>query len=190
MPDLSIAASVIATTGTLLGALGAFGGIALTHRFTVRREEAQFNRQRKDQRMEARRQAHLDLLGTTTELRAAIETTGLGHWPDMNVRLATIQQRAVSAGLYASRVALLSPDTADVAFKLASAASRLAATTAQYTNMARNQNDQFLAGQITRPIDLTEFDGHIERFARAAAQDSREVTALPVVNPLPTDQGA
>lgn len=124
--------------------------------------------------MQERRQANLDLLGTATQLKAEIEATGQRHWTDMNVRLTTIQQRAVSASLHASRVALLSPETADIALKLASAASRLAATTAAYTVMASNQNEQLLGGQITRPIDLAEFDGYIERFSRAAAQDSQE----------------
>jgi hypothetical protein len=136
MPDFSVVATVISTTGPLLGALGALGGVALTHRLNFRREEAQFNRQRKDQRTQARRQAYVDLLGMATQLKSEIEIAGQRHWKDMNVRLATIQQHAVSAGLYASRVVLLSPETAEAALALASVAGRLAAATAENTNMA------------------------------------------------------
>lgn len=176
MPDISVVATAISTTGALLGALG---GVALSSWTTVRRDqaqlrrdEAQFHRQRDDQRAEARRQAHLDLLGTANQLKTDIEFAGVQHWTDMNVKLDTIQQRAVSASLHASRVALLSADTAEVALQLGSAASRLAATTARNTVMGGDQNQQFLGGQITQKIDLTEFDECIQRFSRAAAPDS------------------
>lgn len=138
-----------------------------------RREEAQFNRQRQDQQTEALRQAHHDLLGTASQLRIEIEVVGLRYWNDMNVKLATIQQHAVSAGLYASRVAVLSPHTAELALELAAAASRLAATTARYTNMGGDQNRPLLGGQILQPIDLADFDGHFERFSRAVAQEGQ-----------------
>ena len=173
MPDVSVVATVISMTGPLLGALGALGGVALTHRFNFRREEAQFNRQRKDQRTQARQQAYVDLLGAATQLKSEIEVAGQRHWKDMNVRLATIQQHAVSAGLHASRVVLLSPGTAEAALALASVTSRLAAATAENTNMGY-QGDQFLGGQITRPVDFTEFDECIKRFSQAAVQDSAE----------------
>jgi hypothetical protein len=177
MPDLSVVPTVISTIGALLGALG---GVALTNRISARREEAQFrreeaqfNRQRKDQQTEALRQAHHDLLGTAAQLRTEVEFAGLRYWNDMNVKLATIQQHAVTAGLYASRVAVLSPHTADAARELASAASRLAATTARYTTMGGNQNQPLVGGQISQPIDLAEFDAHFERLSRAAAEDGQ-----------------
>jgi hypothetical protein len=124
--------------------------------------------------METRRRAHHDLLGSAAQLRTEIEIAGKRHWNDMNVRLASIQQHAVAAGRHASWVTLLSPETADVARNLASAASQLAATAVECTVMGGGQNDQQLSGEITRPIEFTEFDGHVERFSRAAAQDSRE----------------
>ena len=92
----------------------------------------------------------------------------------MNVRLASIQQHAVAAGQHASWVALLSPKMADIARNLSSVASRLAATAVEYTVMGGSQNDQQLGGEMTRPIDFAEFDEHVERFSRAAAQDSQE----------------
>jgi len=172
MPDFSIVATVISTTGTLLGALG---GVALAHGVNIRREEAQANRQRKDQRTQARRQAYVDLLGTATQLKAEIEIAGQRHWKDMNVRLATIQRHAASVGLHASCVALLSPspETAEAALALASASGRLAAATSTHTEMGY-RDEQFLGGQITRAADFKDLDECIERFYRAAAQDMEE----------------
>ncbi|MGH3722223.1 MAG: hypothetical protein ACRDRI_25965 [Pseudonocardiaceae bacterium] len=172
MPDFSVVATVISTTGALFGA---FGGAALNSWVTARREEAQArreevqaSRQRQDQRTHARRQAYGDLLGTATQLKAEIEIAGQRYWRDMNARLATIQEHAVSAGVHASRVALLSPDKAEDARALASAAVRLAAATAKDTTM-RDEG-----GDIIRPADFAEFDACLTRFSDAAAQDGEE----------------
>jgi hypothetical protein len=80
----------------------------------------------------------------------------------------------VAAGRHTSCVALLSPETADVANNLASAASRLASTAVECTVMGGGQNDQQLSGEMTCPVDFAEFDEHVERFSRAAALDRRE----------------
>lgn len=174
MPDLSAVISAV------LALVGALGGVALTNRNNVRREEAQFrreeaqfDRQLKDQQLEARRQAHRDLLGTAAQLKAEIEFVGLQYWSDMSVKLATIQQHAVAAGLHASRVAVLSPRTAAMALKLAAAASQLAADAASFTNMGSNQNQQPLGGQLTQAVDFTEFDQRFERLYHEAAQDGQ-----------------
>jgi hypothetical protein len=173
MPDVSVAAAAISTAGTLLGALGGAALTALTYRANIRREEAQASRQRKDQRTQARQQAYGDLLGAATQLKAEIEIAGQQYWKDMNVRLTSIQQHAVFAGLHASRVALLSPETAEAALALASAAGQRAAATANHTIMGRG-DEQLLGGQITQPTDFTEFDECVKRFYDAAAQDREE----------------
>ncbi len=177
MPDFSVVATLISTIGALLGALG---GVALTHRANIRREEAQArreeaqaNRQREDQRTQERQQAYADLLGTANQLKVEIETAGQRHWKDMNVRVAAIQRHAVSAGLHASRVALLSPETAAVARALATASTQLVAATLKHTEMGY-RDEQFLGGQITRAANFTEFDECIEHFYRAAARDIDE----------------
>ena len=174
MPDVSIVAAVISTAGTLLGALG---GVALTYGVTARREEAQArreeaqaNRQRKEQRTQARQQSYVDLLGAAAQLEIEVKIAERRHWKDMNVRLATIQQYAVSTGLHASRVALISPDTAEAARALASAAGQLAAATAEHTSIGYQDE----GGQVTRPADFTEFDDCLTRFSDAAAQDREE----------------
>lgn len=167
MPDFSVAATVISTAGALLGALG---GVALTHRATLRREEAQANRQRKDQRTQARREAYGELLGTARQLRSKIEIAAQRHWKDMDVKLAAIQEHAESANLHAAHVALRSPKTAEAALALGSAAVRLAAVTVKHTNMG----PQGEGGQITHPPYFEDFDECYKIFSDAAAQDSEE----------------
>ena len=54
-------------------------------------------------------QARSDLLAAITRLRVNIELTCARHWRDMNVRLAAIQDQAVTANVLAAQVALLSP---------------------------------------------------------------------------------
>lgn len=146
----------------------------MTHRANVRREEAQFrreeaqfNRQQEEQRMQARREAYAELLNTAIQLRAEIEITEQRHWKDMNVRLATIQRHAVSAGPHAELVGLLSPETAGAARALASAAVELAAATAKHTEMGDE------GGQITPSVNFTEFDGCFIVFSEAAARGLR-----------------
>ncbi len=167
MFNFSLLATVISTAGALLGALG---GVALTHRANVRREEAQANRQREDQRAQARRQAYGELLGTASRLRGKIEIAGQRHWKDMNVRLAAIQEHAESATLYASHVALLSPKMAEAARALASAAVQLAAATAEHTNISYQDE----GGQIAYPPNFTKFDECFKHFSDAAAQNIAE----------------
>jgi len=117
------------------------------------------------------------LLGTARQLRAEIEIAGQQSWKDMDVRLGTIRQHAVSIGVHASRAALLSsktaPETVQAAGALELAARRLTAATTAHTEL-RYQDEQCLGGKITLPADFTEFDECIERFSRAAAQDSEE----------------
>lgn len=171
MPNLSVVVAVISTIGALLGALG---GAALTHWANLRREEVQFNRQRKDQRTLARRQAHGELLGAAHQLRSKIEIAAQRHWKDMDVRVAAIQEHAESTGLHASRVALISPETAEAALSLASAARRLTAAVAKHTELGY-QGEQFIGGEITHPADFTEFDECIKCFSDAAAQDLKAI---------------
>ena len=88
----------------------------------------------------------------------------------MNVRLAAIQEQALTANVLASRVALLSPGAeADIAFALGKCASGLTALTARSITLGDfdGPNKQFVAGEITgtRP-DFTEFERLIAVFLR------------------------
>jgi hypothetical protein len=177
MPDFSVVTAAISAAGVLLAAVS---GAALTHwadvrreKAQARREEVQANRQRRDQQMQERRQACADLLGTAAQLKVELEIAGQRHWKDMNVKLASIQERAASAAPQASRVALLSPETAEAALALASAMGRLAAFTTDHTDLGY-QGERFLGGQLIHPVDFTEFDECFKRFSRAAAQDVKK----------------
>jgi hypothetical protein len=169
----TIYAALISAVGTLCGALGA---IALTSGLEARRQQRQAAIAAASERAAVKDQARADLLATLTRLRVDIELTCARHWRDMNVRLAAVQEQALTASVLASRVALLSPgQEADVAFALGKCASGLAAHTAKSMTLGDfdGPDKQFLAGEITgtRP-NLDELDRLVAGFLRliSAAQ--------------------
>jgi hypothetical protein len=163
----TISAAIISAVGTLCGALGA---IALTSGLQARREQRQAAIAAASERSAVIDQARADLLAALTRLRVDIELTCARHWRDMNVRLAAIQEQALTANVLASRVALLSPGAeADTAFALGKCASGLTALTARSMTLGDfdGPNKQFVAGEITgtRP-NFTEFERLIAVFLR------------------------
>jgi hypothetical protein len=168
MPDFSVVVTtVISTAGTLLGALG---GATMTHRASLRREETQANRQRKDQWTQECRQAHGELLGTARQLRCKIEIAAQRHWKDMDARLAAIQEHAESVNLHAAHVAVLAPETADAALALASAAVRLTAVTVKSTHTGH----QGEGGEMAEPPSFEDLDACCKFFSDAAAQGKKD----------------
>jgi len=124
------------------------------------------------QRMAARRQAYIDLLGAASQMRVHVETTSQRHWRDMNIRLDTIRDDAVSVGQQASQAALLSPIAVDdAAMRLAVEASELSAWIARNTAMGdfSSPGDQFRVGEITGNPDLAMFDERTAEFLRLAS---------------------
>jgi hypothetical protein len=161
----TVLAALISTVGTLCGALGA---IALTSGLEARRQQRQVDSATASERAAVRDQARADLLASITRLRVDIELTCARHWRDMNVRLAAIQEQAVTTGVLASRVALLSPGhEAEIAFALGKCASGLAALTAKSITLGDydGPNKQFMAGDITgsRP-DFTQLERLVAAF--------------------------
>jgi hypothetical protein len=160
-----ILAALISAVGTLCGALG---GIALTSGLEARRQERQAQSAAASEKTAVRAQARADLLAAITRLRVDIELTCARHWRDMNVRLTAIQEQAVTTGVLASRVALLSPgQEAETAFALGKCASELAARTAKSVTLGdfEGPNKQFIAGDITgvRP-DFDELERLVTAF--------------------------
>jgi hypothetical protein len=142
-------AALISAVGTLSGALG---GIALTSGLEARRQQRQAGRAAESERAAVRDQARADLLASVTRFRVDVELTCARHWRDMNVRLAAIQEQAVTTGVLATRVALLSPGPeAEVSVALGTCASGLAALTAKSITLGDydGPNRQFIAGDIT-----------------------------------------
>jgi hypothetical protein len=165
--DPSLLTTVIATGGTLLGALG---GVGLTYRGSARQDAVQAGRRLQEGRTQERRQAYLDLMGAATQFRVEVVMTGQRHWKDMNLRLAAMQQHATAAGMQASRIALLAGDgVGEAAQAIAREITALAATTARQTHMGY-QEEQFLGGEVTGAVDFSEFDRCIERFLRVARE--------------------
>jgi hypothetical protein len=158
-------AALISAVGTLSGALG---GIALTSGLEARRQQRRADGEAATERAAVRDQARADLLASITRLRVDIELACARHWRDMNVRLTAVQEQAVTTGVLATRIALLSPvQEAEAAFALGKCASRLAALTARSITLGDfdGPNKQFIAGDITgiRP-DLSELDRLVTAF--------------------------
>ena len=163
----TISAAIISAVGTLCGALGT---IALTSGLQARREQRQAAIAAASARSAVKDQARSDLLAAITRLRVDIELTCARHWRDMNVRLAAIQEQALTANVLASQVALLSPGPeAAIAFALGKCASGLAALTAKSMTLGDfdGPNKQFVAGEITgtRP-DFAELERLVAAFLR------------------------
>jgi hypothetical protein len=163
----TISAAIISAVGTLCGALGT---IALTSGLQARREQRQAAIAAASERSAVIDQARADLLAALTRLRVDIELTCARHWRDMNVRLAAIQEQALTANVLASRVALLSPGAeADTVFALGKCVSGLTALTARSITLGDfdGPNKQFVAGEITgiRP-SFTEYERLIAVFLR------------------------
>jgi hypothetical protein len=179
MADPYVLTSVITATGTLLGALG---GVALNSWATVRAEDrrAQLGerhrvRQRADQRAEESWAACADLLAAAAQLR--VQTQVLGPWrcPDMNVRLAAVQDQATAIGRLGSRVVLLAlgEGTSAAAQALAESAGDLAAQLTGHADLdgTGSQPGPTVGGVLRAPVDLAAFDLRVDAFRRAAAGD-------------------
>jgi len=163
----TISAAIISAVGTLCGALGT---IALTSGLQAKREQRQAMIAAASERTAVKDQARSDLLAAITRLRVDIELTCARHWRDMNVRLAAIQEQALTANVLAARVALLSPGPeAEIAFALGKCASGLTALTAKSMTLGDfdGPNKQFVAGEITgtRP-DFAELERLVAAFLR------------------------
>ena len=162
-----ILAALVSAVSTLCAALG---GIALTSGLEMRRQQRAAESAAASERTAVKDQARSDLLAAITRLRVDIELTCARHWRDMNVRLAAIQEQALTANVLAARVALLSPGPeADIAFALGKCASGLTALTAKSMTLGDfdGPNKQFVAGEITgtRP-DFAELERLVAAFLR------------------------
>lgn len=159
--------ALISALGTLSGALG---GIALTSGLESRRQRLAAASAAASEQAASRDQARTDLIAAVTGLRVNVELACARHWRDMNVRLAAIGEQAATAGVRASRVAILAPGQAeaDAALALGRCASGLSAWTAKAASLGdfEGANPQFVAGQIMEPPDFRELDQFLAVFLR------------------------
>jgi hypothetical protein len=135
--------------------------------FTIlARDARQAERDRRERRADARRQACLDLLGAAGDFRTSVTSTALCRGPEIVQRLAEVEAGSAAVNLQAVSVALLAPDLSGPAARLAAAARDLALATSVNTDVAANQ-------QMTRRPDFTEIDSCIAAFGESAVANAR-----------------
>lgn len=167
----AILSTAISTGGVVIAGLG---GVALTHRGTVRREAEQAERASRELQEQTRKNDHGELVGAATRLRVLVEVVCQRHWPDMDERILAIQDQAIAVGVAASKVALgMSAAEGDRARALGLAASHLAAYVARHTEMGRENagNGVMSGGQITRDPGFAEFDARLDEFYAVAGTE-------------------
>ena len=112
MPDISVWATLISTSGAVVAGVGA---VVVTQLTTMRRDTRLAEQQRRDGIVTARREAYTDLVGSAMKLRVQLEVTVRRQWPDMDDKMRAIQEHASQVALHSSRVALLTADQAATA---------------------------------------------------------------------------
>jgi hypothetical protein len=168
MLDDTVIAALISTVGTLSAGLGT---LALTSYINTRTANRQAQQLREEERIAARRSAYADLLGAAAEMRVQVETNCARHWHDMNVRIAAIQDHAVTVSLHASRSAVLSPAAvADAALAVSKSSSGISVWIATHAQLGdfSGPDRRYQAGETTRP-DLSIFDTNVAEFFRLAS---------------------
>jgi|CZLB01.1.fsa_nt_gi hypothetical protein len=158
MTDISIYVTLI--TAALSGA--AIPAITVQIR-DVRRAE----RDRRERKAEAKRQACLDLLGAAGELGTRVANTAQYIGVELGVRQAEIRESEAAVQLRSAAVALFYPGAlTEPAERLVAAASSLAAAA------VAPDNTNTLAGEIIRKPDFSVFDKSVADFRRAAVDDA------------------
>ncbi len=160
MPDVSIYVAVITAGAGVAGA-------GIPHFAIVARDVRLAERDRRERRAAAKRQACLDLLRSAGELRMQVANAAQYHGDEMGTRLADVRKSAAAAQLHAVNVALLAPrKLGEPAQRLAAAASRLATAAADGTDMR--------VQEMIRLPDFTELDENFTAFRQIAVANAGE----------------
>jgi hypothetical protein len=167
MPEVSVAASLITTLGSVLAALG---GIGMTQGLNARVERRRSERARQEEAAREHDRTCADLMAAARKLRLQIAVTAkIGKAADMDARLSAIQEQAAVVNQHASTLALLAADDVVAAGRaLAREADDLAGFVAANTLMDHG-NDAH--GVLEVAPDLGAFDAALSGFeagARAA----------------------
>lgn len=185
MPDSALWTAMISTGGALGAGLG---GVALTYRGTIRREERQADREREAQRVRERRQAYAEILGAAARLRVRVRSTSQRQWRDMNIKLAELQELAAGFDRVAWGVALLSPEpVAQTAHALTEAADGLVGHVMSKAELGRpnGPDEQFVEGLIRNPVDFSAFEDRLGELKEAMVADVR--AGCPPIGAQPSD---
>ncbi|GAA2854858.1 hypothetical protein [Nonomuraea rubra] len=178
MPDPAFWTTLISTSGALLGGIG---GVLISHRSTLRRDLAQEEQRHRDRRLTAREETHQRMLAAAATLRVELEITCQRQWRDMDIRVLTIQQHAVSVGVEATQLAMYLPKpSATLARSLATAASALAAEVVKNTEMGHVNGPemQYLGGFVKAAPDFREFDRILDELCTSVAPEAAPAKEL------------
>jgi hypothetical protein len=170
MPEVSVAASLITTLGSVLAALG---GIGMTQGIGARNERRKNERLKAEESVREHDRTCADLMAAARKLRLQITVTAkIGQCTDMDVRLSAIQEQAAIVNRYASELALMAGDELVAAGRdLAREADELAGFVAETTLMDRENASR---GVLQEKPDLAEFEKALDGFeaqARTAQVD-------------------
>lgn len=154
MTDVALSVAVVtAATGIIAASVPQVASMVSDARQARRDQRAS---QAKDLR-----QACLDILGATGDLRTRVDNAAQVHGDEMAARLAEIRSAAAAVQLHAVGVALLAPgELAGPGQALADAAARLALATAGSTDK--------VAQELLCPPQFTELDDAAAAFREAA----------------------
>ncbi len=158
MVDVPIYVAIITAAAGIIGA-------AIPQITSLMRDVRQSERDRLERHSAATRQACLDMLRAASELRTQIANNHEYEGAEMGDRLALVRKWAAETQLHAVSVGLQVPAVlADPAARIAEAACRLAAVTAQNTNLAQ--------GVMPLDPDFGELDERVAAFRQIAIADT------------------
>ncbi len=159
---------------SLITGTSAVLAVIATQSATTRREAAAREREQQDAADRERRGRHERLIEAAMKLRAHLEFIGRSRWPDMDARLARLEELAtevsVASGITARHE---DPDTIRAARALSKIAVELAAEVAAAVGPE---------GELRSLITFGPFDERLDEFLALAGRDS---AVVPVVEQAP-----
>jgi hypothetical protein len=167
MPEVSVAASLITTLGSVLAALG---GIGMTQGIGARVERRKSERRQEEDSVREHDRTCADLMAAARKLRLQVTVTAkIGRCKDMGARLSAVQEQAAIVNRHASALALLASDELVAAGRdLAWQADELVGFVAAHSVIDRETGSD---GVLEVDPDLTGLEGALTEFetrARAA----------------------
>jgi len=161
MADVSIYVAVISACAAILGAAVSAVGVTYQNAREAERDRRQRREERQQRHEEEVRAACMDLLRAAVNLRTQVENNEGYQGGEMRSRLGKVRQHASDAALYAVLIGTIEPNVfADLADKLAKAATILAQAAAENTNLEMNMSNEVPS--------LGELNSCIEAFSRKA----------------------
>ncbi len=164
---LGLITSLVTGTSAVLAVIA-------TQSATTRRETAVRERERQDAADRERRESHERLIEAAMKLRAHLEFVGKSRWPDMDARLARLEELATQVSVASGILARFEdPDTIRAARALSKAAVELAADVAAGVGPEK---------EFRNRIAFEPLDALLDDFLALGGRDS---AVVPVVEKAP-----